>query len=95
MIIEPAKEVYEKYKNGSDKRVTLKCDECGHVNTTTYNNYYNSQKKKGFSGITNCRQCTSSKGASSRFVGKIPWNKGQTFPDKSGRIPQHGTEALM
>ncbi len=79
MIITP-KHQYSKYSHGSEQRVEVQCDSCGKINTTTYANYYRSQKSKGFSGKTYCRGCASKKSAKSRR-GKPAWNKGVKLPE--------------
>ncbi len=42
---------------GSEKRVELKCDECGTVSCTTWSNYNQYQSKAGWTGITHCQPC--------------------------------------
>jgi hypothetical protein len=73
----------ESMTKGSEKKVLLICDLCSQKTITTYNNFYNSQKRKNFSGITICRVCSSKQSANKR-KGKIPWNKGIKRTDISG-----------
>lgn len=42
-------------KRGSAYRVELKCDRCGKVTTTTYQNYCTAQIKRGWTGKTYCK----------------------------------------
>lgn len=44
-------------KPNSYKRVRVKCDECGKVTETTYQNYCHAQEKRGWSGKTSCKAC--------------------------------------
>ena len=78
MILTP-REVYEKYKPNSEKKVECRCDECGKITTTSYANYNRSQEKKEWNGSTQCKSC-SCKYTATKRKGIIPHNKGRKFP---------------
>lgn len=82
MIITPKNE-YEYLSHGSEKKIKLQCDKCKTVSETTYHNYYLSQSKKGFSGETSCRPC-SSKATANKRIGHVPHNKGKKYPHLQG-----------
>ena len=66
MIISP-KEFYENLKNGSDKKIKLKCDICGKITETAYHNYTVSQKRNNRNGETYCLSCSSRANAKKRI----------------------------
>ncbi len=81
MIITP-KEVYEKLKPCSEKRIEVKCDICDKVTNTTYANYRHSQDKKGNSGKTLCRKCATIESGKEKR-GRISPKKGIKLPHLS------------
>ncbi len=83
MIITPKKE-YEKLTKGSDKKVKLKCNNCGKISETTFNNFCNSQKRRKNDGKTYCHKCAM-KIVGINKAGKPAWNKGKKFPHLSGK----------
>lgn len=69
---------------GSEKRVSLRCDDCGKITHTTYANYYHGQEKRRWNGITVCRVCVCKISAVKRR-GKPAHNKGKKLPpEKKG-----------
>jgi hypothetical protein len=66
--------------NGSERKVQLKCDNCGKISETTYHNYTIGQKRNGNTGKTQCKTCAV-KDSSKKRIGQIPWNKGKPLPD--------------
>lgn len=81
MLITP-KEITDKLRPCSEKRVELQCDTCGKINETSYANYNHSQAKKNFDGSTHCKSCTGKRNGQ-HLKGKVPWNKGKKFPEVS------------
>lgn len=77
----------------SEKRIQLRCDECGTITVTTYANYRNVQKQRGNSGITFCRLCALRKSAKKR-CGSVPWNKGKAGPSGPAAACWHGGEHI-
>lgn len=76
MIITPKKD-YEKLTNGSDKKVDLKCDKCGKITHTTYNNYVQSQRRRDWPLTTYCKKCCTKISGKARRGKYIAWNKGK------------------
>jgi hypothetical protein len=70
---------------GSEKRVRLKCDDCGKITCTTYANYYQGQERRGWNGKTVCRACVCKISAAKRR-GKPAHNKGKKLPSEKKGI---------
>lgn len=43
--------------NGSEAKVILVCDTCKYETTTTWHNYIQYQRKRGWTGATSCQKC--------------------------------------
>lgn len=92
---EDGKEI-SKLSAGSDKRVTVRCDNCGSVNTTTYNNYTRAQVKRNWSGVTYCKSCAGSMFGLKKARAKGPWNKGNFLsPQKRKAAPYISADGYM
>jgi hypothetical protein len=72
MILTP-KEDFEKLTYGSQKKIKAKCDSCGKFYHLIYRNYFNSQKKRNFSGKTFCSSCAVSKSNQNRPKNSKNW----------------------
>ncbi len=84
---------------GSEKRVQLVCDACGHKSETVWHNYIQSQRKRGGTGETFCQPCVarqtgqSSKGKKNPKISAVNRQRfGKNHPCwKGGRyIDAHG-----
>lgn len=82
MIITPKSE-YIKLSKGSQKKVKLQCDSCSKITETAFNNYNNSQKRRGYDGKTYCVSCNCKKLGKNK-KGKKSWNSGKKIPHISG-----------
>lgn len=83
MIITP-KEQYEKLTKGSEKKVKLKCDDCGHISETNFSNYFKTQIKNGNTGKTYCRICSNIRSGIRKRGSPSPF-KGRNFPERCGK----------
>lgn len=68
---------------GSEKRIRVKCDDCGLESEAIYHNYTEGQKRRNFTGETFCRTC-SIKRASKSNKGRTSKLKGKAKPEASG-----------
>lgn len=69
---------------GSDKKVLLRCDNCGYESSTTFANYNKVQEERGHTGLTFCRLCAVRANAKKRR-GLPAWNKGIKRPELRGK----------
>jgi len=84
MIISP-KEYYENLKDGSDKKVKLKCNMCGKITETAYHNYTRTQKKNNRKGETFCKSCATKNSGEKRRGRPSPF-KGTKRPNMQGEF---------
>ena len=66
-------------KPNSEKRVALKCDNCGKLSETTFSNYFHKQVVRGHDGITWCKRCATTTNAKKR-IGKPTASRGVPRP---------------
>lgn len=67
----------ELLSKGSEKKVLLRCDKCGHEGTTNWANYRRSQSLRKNTGTTYCRRCANT---INPRRGHTAWNKGKFKP---------------
>lgn len=57
---------------GSEELVRLKCDACGKRSRTTWNNYCQYQRKRGWTGRTYCQPCAARQSGKAQLGRKCP-----------------------